>query len=200
MPPTFNDETGNRSIRDSTHSPLLRFPGSKVGDDNFTNGHLTRCKIKANNQKLILGLGNSLRGDDGIGLHLVTELEQTFGDKADFVKTEEMGLALLDYLSGYEEAVIIDSIRTVSSETGTVHFFRLEDFPPRHSQSNHFTGLPEAAEIANSLNIPFPRKVHIAAVEVANPFDISPTITPDLQKQLPQILGRLESFLEQILS
>jgi len=148
----------------------------------------------------VLGLGNTLRGDDGIGILMAAELEKKLHTDAKFVCTEEMGLGLLDFLAGYQEAVILDSIYTANHEAGTIHRLSLVDFPPHTNRSTHYAGLPEAAALANKLDIPFPEKVYILGIEVQNPFDITTSLSPDLQQKLPQILSELEEILERILS
>lgn len=149
--------------------------------------------------KIVLGLGNTLRGDDGVGILATMELAKKFTGRAEFVCTEEMGFALLDYLSGYEEAVMVDSICTAGGEAGEIHRFSLEDFPPRANGSAHYLGLPEAAQLAREMRIPFPANVHILGVEISQPFDISPSLSPELQAKLPAILEKLESVLWELL-
>ncbi len=149
--------------------------------------------------KIVLGLGNTLRGDDGIGIVATMELAKKFAGRAEFVCTEEMGFALLDYLSGYEEALIIDSICTMGGEAGEIHRFSLEDFPPQANGSAHYLGLPEAAQLAREMRIPFPANVQILGVEISQPFDISPSLSPELQAKLPGILGNLEDLLRELL-
>lgn len=148
----------------------------------------------------MLGLGNTLRGDDGIGIVVTTELETKFHNCAEFVCTEEMGLGLLDFLSGYQEAVIVDSICTAGNEAGTIHRLSLANFPPHANRGTHYAGLPEAAALARKLDIPFPEKVHILGIEVRDPFDVTTSLSPALQQRLPQILNELERILEQVLS
>lgn len=149
--------------------------------------------------KIVLGLGNTLRGDDGIGIAATMALAKKFAGRAEFVCTEEMGFVLLDYLSGYEEALIIDSICTGGGETGKIHCFSLEDFPPHPNGSAHYLGLPEAAQLAKEMQIPFPAKVHVLGIEISQPFDISPSLSPELQAKLPGILENLESLLRELL-
>lgn len=156
--------------------------------------------VKNHKETIVLGLGNTLRGDDGIGILMAAELERKFHTDADFICTEEMGLSLLDFLAGYQEAVILDSICTANHEAGTIHRLSLADFPPQAKRSAHYAGLPEAAALAKKLDIPFPEKVHILGIEVRDPFDVTTSLSPALQEKLPRILSELERILEQVLS
>ena len=150
-------------------------------------------------ETLILGLGNSLRGDDGIGLYVATALKETFEDQAAVGCTEEMGLALLDFLFGYDKAIIIDSLCTQNKNIGRVHRLSLADFPSHSQRSNHFMGLPEVAALANRLHIPFPHSVHILGIEVADPYQINTALSPSLQRRVPAILSAVENEIQLVL-
>lgn len=150
-------------------------------------------------KRIVLGLGNSIRGDDGVGLVLTKALRKRLGDCADFVCTEEMGFSLLDYLSGFDEAIIIDSIFTRLKEAGELHLFELSEFDQKPGRSNHYVGLPELEILAKSAGIPFPGKVYLIGVEVEDPFLIQPHLSQDLEKKIPEILERIEQHVTSLL-
>ena len=149
---------------------------------------------------LILGLGNTLRGDDAVGIYVTMALEKKLEDEATVVCTEEMGLSLLDHLSGFDEAIIIDSISTAAREVGRVHLLSLADFAANGRRSNHYVGLPEAASLARRLALPFPETVHIIGVEVVNPYTIRTALSPPMQRRLPGILKEVEDVVRGILT
>lgn len=77
---------------------------------------------------LILGLGNLLLGDDGLGLRLLEELASakaaTWEHAVDFLDGGTQGLALAGEISGRRAVVILDAISDaicVGSKPGTVH-------------------------------------------------------------------------------
>jgi hydrogenase maturation protease len=74
---------------------------------------------------LVLGLGNLLLGDDGIGLRLLDALSkeplpQERGGAVDFVDGGTQGLALLGYLSAREAILVLDAIG-LGDKPGTIH-------------------------------------------------------------------------------
>lgn len=162
--------------------------------------HRARRRKSTAMKRIVLGLGNSMRGDDGVGLVLTKALQERLGDHAEFVCTEEMGFSLLDYLSGYDEAVIIDSIYTRVKEAGELHLFALSEFDQKPGRSNHYVGLPELEVLAKSAGIPFPQKVHLIGVEVEDPFLIQSHLSQDLEHKIPEILERVEKLVASILS
>jgi hydrogenase maturation protease len=77
-----------------------------------------------NRQKdiLVLGIGQSMRGDDAAGLETVRLWQETHPDSAAQVQVElsEMpGLTLLEYLEGKKEAILVDALHSEQA-CGTV--------------------------------------------------------------------------------
>ena len=64
-------------------------------------------------QVLLLGLGNDILTDDAVGLYVVRELQPKLAahPSIDIRETTEMGLALLDFITGYRAVVMVDSIQ-----------------------------------------------------------------------------------------
>lgn len=61
---------------------------------------------------MVLGLGNPLLGDDGVGIEALGELERGYllpGD-IDLLDGGTMGLLLLDRVEGYDRLLIADSV------------------------------------------------------------------------------------------
>ena len=77
---------------------------------------------------LVLALGNDLLGDDGVGLAAARKLKEHFGESVDIVETSEAGLALMEWLSGYEHALVLAAVVTGLQQTGTIVEFLPEDF------------------------------------------------------------------------
>lgn len=74
---------------------------------------------------LVLGLGNLLLEDDGIGLRLLEAVVagERFGEDVEFVDGGTQGLALLGYLGGRKLTVILDAVG-LGEAPGAVHMLR----------------------------------------------------------------------------
>lgn len=59
---------------------------------------------------LVLGIGNILLQDDGVGPRAVAELQGSGGDDVEFLDGGTLGLQLLPYLDGFEKLIIIDAV------------------------------------------------------------------------------------------
>ncbi|RKY06397.1 MAG: hydrogenase [Planctomycetota bacterium] len=73
---------------------------------------------------IVLGLGNPLMGDEGIGIKLIEMLQSASGDfpEADFVDAGTGGMSLLHLIAGRAKAVIIDCAY-MGAEPGTIKQF-----------------------------------------------------------------------------
>jgi len=142
---------------------------------------------------LLLGLGNDILTDDAIGLQVVRQLQRQFaGHPAiDVRETTEMGLALLDHLTGYRAVVIVDSIQTGLAAPGFIHEVDAAALKQLSGRTPHFLGVSETLALGRQMDLPMPKDVRIFAVEVEDPFTLSTQMTPALQAVLPAIVERI---------
>jgi len=71
---------------------------------------------------LVLGIGNLLLGDEGVGIHAVRELERTAG-RLQGVEILEVGTAVLDALPALEKArrvILLDAMQA-QGEPGSIY-------------------------------------------------------------------------------
>ena len=101
---------------------------------------------------LVAGIGNTIRGDDGIGIYLTRRLKKVLPSRFDVKELSAGGLDLMQAISGYDKAILIDAIQTSGGATGEVYRLSLEDF--KHSSnlsSTHALGLKEAVKLGIEL-------------------------------------------------
>jgi hydrogenase maturation protease len=147
---------------------------------------------------LVLGLGNELLADDAIGVLAARELEPRLGEQADVVASSLHGLALLDVLAGHDAAVIIDAVCSGQRPAGTVFELDPAELAPVPVPSPHFAGLPEMLELARRLELRFPEKFRIVAVEVRDPLTIGGVMTPEVRQALPEICETVSRLVKEI--
>lgn len=147
---------------------------------------------------LVLGLGNDLLADDGIGHLAVAALEPRLAGRADVAATALHGLALLDLLTGYDAAVVLDAACTGSRPVGEVHEIDPASLARIESPSPHFAGFPEMLDLATRLGLHFPRRLRIVAVEVLDPFTIGGAMTPAVRAALPELCARAERAVAEL--
>ena len=147
---------------------------------------------------LLLGLGNDILTDDAIGLHVVHELQRDLaGHPAiEIRETTEMGLALLDFITGYRVVVIVDSIQTGKAPPGFLHELDSAALNQLTGRTPHFVGVSETLALGKHLGLAMPEQVRIFAIEVEDPFTLGTTLTPALQATLPAIVARIRAALQ----
>ena len=136
---------------------------------------------------VILGLGNELLGDDGIGL-LAAEALRPFENRETEVRTTaQSGLYLLEHLQGFDDAIVIDSV--IGDRPGTVRELRDSEARPVPVPSAHYAGLPEALALARVSGLNVPRRLRIFGVEIGESQSIGAAPSPAVAAALPSILA-----------
>jgi hydrogenase maturation protease len=152
-----------------------------------------------NKKTLILGLGNNILTDDGIGPRLVYDLAQMINNpNVNFDTASCGGLEIMEYIKDYEKVVFIDSIRNRNGKPGDVYYFLPSDFKETsHLSSLHDVNFLTALELGNSLNLGMPVDLHIIAVEIIEDMEFSEEFTPPLKEKYYEILEDVFALVKQ---
>src|SRR4030067_927312 len=110
---------------------------------------------------LVLGLGNDLLGDDGIGLLAAASLEGHLGSRVEIARSGRSGLYLVEELEGYDAAIILASV--LGEQPGRVGELPAAALRPL-GPSAHYAGLPEALALARSAGLRVPGRLRSFAV------------------------------------
>ncbi|HMK39065.1 MAG TPA: hydrogenase maturation protease [Bacteroidota bacterium] len=147
-------------------------------------------------QALLLALGNPLLGDDGVAPLAARALGRRYRDDVDINESPVAGFALLDLLSGYDRALIIDASATGGAPPGTVREFTQEEFTADASTSPHYAGLPDVLALARRLGIPLPAEIRILGMEIENQGELHEGLGPVAAGSLPEFLRRAGEILD----
>jgi len=117
--------------------------------------------------RLLLGIGNPARGDDGVGPEVAARVAR-LGIPGVEVAAESEPLALLDHLRrpGLDQVVVVDAT-TPGREPGRVRVLPVGDahlVRPAAPTGSHALGLADAVELARSLDL-LPRRLTLVGVE-----------------------------------
>jgi hydrogenase maturation protease len=135
---------------------------------------------------LVLGLGNPILSDDGVGPRVAGELEARVDGDVTVMEASLAGLNLLDLLVGYDRVIIVDAIQTEGGKIGTIYRLDLDSFKAtRHAASTHDVNLATALELGKRLGLALPRKIDILAIEVADTGRFSEECTPEVVEAIP---------------
>jgi hydrogenase maturation protease len=149
---------------------------------------------------LVLGLGNDILGDDAVGLLAARRLRAVLPVSIDVLEAAGGGIGLLDVLEGYDRALLLDSIATGTHPPGSILEFTSDDFRKLVAPSPHYTGVPELLQLAEQLDIPFPKTIRILALEIADPYQIREGLSQSATDALEDLVTRARQILESWLS
>lgn len=148
----------------------------------------------------IIGMGNELFGDDGIGILIAEKLSIVLksNDLISIESTNWGGFRIIDLLAGYDYAIIIDAISTGKDEIGFITRYKAEDFiNSLRMVSFHDINLGTAIHLAESLNIHFPNEIIVFTIEIAYQKILNESISREIksaaEKCIKLILLELES-------
>ena len=146
---------------------------------------------------LVLGLGNPILTDDGVGVRVAEIVRARLLDKAHIDVTEISvgGLTLMEAMIGYDRVIVIDAIQKNGDRPGTIYRMTLEDLhaisPTQHSGSPHDTNLITALEIGKRMGMTLPQDIVIYAISVENVIDFGDRLTPAVAAAVPQVVASI---------
>lgn len=148
---------------------------------------------------LILGVGNILLGDEGVGVRVVEQLLQHyhFSDQVELVDGGTAGLELLACLDGKKEMIIIDAMAG-HEPAGTVKKMILDD-PPAFFQnriSPHQLGLSEMLSCA-AMTDSLPEHITLYGIiphSLETGLTLSSPVTGAMQEVMAKIIADLSNL------
>jgi hydrogenase maturation protease len=146
---------------------------------------------------LVLGLGNSLAGDDAVGLEAARRLAALpLPPGVRVVAAESPGLDLIDLLADSGRAILLETV-VAEGPVGAIHRLKPDQLAAREGAlSAHDFGVAEAlrlAELAEPERLP--RELVILAMTIAPPSSGSVGLSEQAEAALPRLI---EAALEEI--
>lgn len=146
---------------------------------------------------LVLGIGNYLMGDEGVGVHAIHALSRTdLPDHVDIMDGGTGSFDLMPILSQYPLVIFIDATMD-SRPPGTIDVIYPKfaaDFPS--VLSAHDVGLKDmidALEFQGQLP-----KIILITVSIKEMIPMTIELTPDVKKSIPNVVKRITEILEKI--
>jgi hydrogenase maturation protease len=135
---------------------------------------------------LVIGLGNILMGDEGIGIYAIENLKGKPGlEGIDLLDGGTGGFHLLSLFNEYDHLILIDAVLT-EENTGEVKILRPEfaaDFP--RSLTTHDIGLRDLVQTAELLGeLP---DIHLITVNVKDVHHVGMGVSQVLEESLGQV-------------
>lgn len=135
---------------------------------------------------IVLGVGNPILKDDGVGIHVAEALKQMVNREN--IAIEEAytgGMSLLEMMVGYDRAIIIDAIK-MKGDVGRVIRLCPEDLATVHSCNPHDISLSEALKIAEEMGIAIPKEIVVIGIVVDKTFSFGEELSAAVAKAVPR--------------
>jgi hydrogenase maturation protease len=141
----------------------------------------------------IIGLGNELLSDDGVGIRIVRALKQRL--PSDGIAFEELsigGLQLLDYITDCEQCIIVDAVTSGKHPAGTTYrFIQTSDSNPVSLTSSHQIDLAQVLTLASVMGGRVPRTVVVYGVEAGDSTTFHDGCTREVSRAIPKVVDAI---------
>lgn len=190
------------------------------------------------NKTAVIGIGNSILSDDGLGIKAVNALKSIYMAKeasigglycvggncrretedtkacasnltefedtgvcrsnvTEFIEVSSGGINLMEYMAGFQRAIVIDAIVTGRHKAGTVFKFIYPDIPyTKNTVSTHDMDLPAALELGKHLGISLPSEIIIFAVEAKDTVNFREELTKEVESALERVILEIKLLLD----
>lgn len=150
-----------------------------------------------NVETLILGVGNLLLSDEGVGIRVIERLQAEYElpEQVQVLDGGTLGLDLLYYLEGVENLLIIDAVE-MESEPGTLLRMEGDEVPSFLSikMSPHQIGIPDMLFAAKLRDL-YPPNVVLWGVQPAE-LDVSMEMSPLMNARVDVLVGKALAELD----
>jgi hydrogenase maturation protease len=141
---------------------------------------------------LVLGIGNNILGDDGVGIHVAREVAARLQNTdVDVKETAAGGLNLLEIIRGYRRLILADAILTKNTESGKIHRITLQDLADTGKAfTPHGANLQTVLEVGNLL-FPgeMPDDVVIYAIQTHDVDSVTDQMTDSVAAAIPEAVN-----------
>ncbi|MGN7808663.1 HyaD/HybD family hydrogenase maturation endopeptidase [Flavobacterium sp. 22076] len=149
------------------------------------------------NTILVLGIGNYLMGDEGVGVHFINRIDKAqFPEGISFIDGGTGGFTLIPYIESHQKVIIVDATMD-GKEEGTISLLKprfSEDFPI--SLSGHNFGLKDMVEILSMTDTMPEIYLYTITILKMEPMcmQLSPKVEAAIEKVTAEIIQQIEKI------
>lgn len=148
---------------------------------------------------LVLGIGNEILKDDGIGPKIVKKLQNFLpSSNIDYATSMVGGMEIIEIMKGYTKAIIIDGIITGENFPGTVYYMKYPlNRSTLHLSNAHDISFDMSVKLARELEMPFPESICIIAIEIQEDREFGESLTDVLQNKYSEIFNSVANTIQE---
>ena len=153
----------------------------------------------AHAQKIVIvGIGNILCRDEGVGVHVIEELKNhSLPDYVEVYDCGTGGLDILEFLEGSDKAIIVDAVRG-GMEPGEIYHVRLDEVDAKDGKmkmvSLHELDLIRAIKIGKrAYNVP--ENIIVIGIEPKS-VELGVDLTAEVMEAIPRVIQDILKIIE----
>lgn len=150
---------------------------------------------------LLIGLGNPILGDDGVGWRVVEEVQKQLTPDTE-VAVDYLslgGISLMEHLIGYKRVILVDAF--ISEENiGSVFVYKLDEIPNYsafHVSSAHDMTLQSAIELGKWMGAVLPDEIIVVGIATRRIIDFGEELSEPVALAIPQATEIVFGLLQQ---
>jgi len=158
--------------------------------------------MKKDKPVMVVGVGNLIQKDDGVGIHVIRELEKyDLPGEVELFDGGTLGIDLMPFIEGKEKLIFIDSVKG-GQKPGTVFKFQPDDlnYEEAPKTSVHQIGLIESLQMISLIG-KAPGKIVIFGIQpkiIDWGEDLSDEVKGAVPKLMPHLLEEINNSVEEI--
>ncbi len=154
----------------------------------LTRSHHTTRVGQCSSRTLILGLGNELFGDDGVGCVVARRVHAALPPgSADLLAGPVSGYDLLHCIAGYERVVLIDALHDPAGTPGELRRIEPTQLPRRADSPSHGVDLPTVLAAGRQMNAELPRDLIVLGVVARDVHVLREGLGPELRDRMEEL-------------
>lgn len=153
--------------------------------------------VESGRRAIVIGIGNTFMGDDGIGPVVARALQARMPEETEVVIGETAGMALMPYFLKGVPVLVVDAL-SAGAEPGAIFRFTPDDGGILELRSNtlHGCGLPYLVTTARLAGIE--PDVTVYAVQVGDVHPDPDTLTPSVSRSVAEVVRMLEEHISRL--
>ena len=146
------------------------------------------------NKILVLGIGNILLKDEGVGIHVISTLEKEGYAEADLMDGGTGGFHLLGFIQSYKTVILIDASLDgfPAGHVRVLHPKYAKDFPSQLSA--HEIGLKDLLDACFLLgNMP---EIRLVAISIKDFQELGMELSSEVEAAIPEAIRQVKELVE----
>lgn len=142
---------------------------------------------------LVIGMGNTIRGDDAAGILAVralqTEMAADGRRHVDFIEFEESNINLLELFHDYDKVVVVDTVASGTGAGGELRKLSRADLAVNGgAYSTHQFGLPRVLALADELDYHLPEDISLYTISIRPEDEFCETVSDVMRHSIRELV------------